>query len=208
MTGWLILLVLAAGAFAAVWRFARLDRAGLQLLAAALLLALAGYAWQGRPGAEGRPMRAVQRPPAPQTAFAAMRREVFGRFDAADAWLTVSEALLRSGDTAGAAGAIRSGLKGRPNNAVLWTGYGNALALHSGGLLTPAADLAFRRGIELAPRHPGPLLFYGIALAQNGRLDEARTAWRQALALAPPGAAWREPLAREVERLEQAPPPR
>lgn len=203
--GWLILLLLALAAFAAIWRFARLDRAGLQLLAAVLLLALAGYAWQGRPALEGSPARAAQRPPAPQTAFAAMRREVFGRFDAADAWLTVSEALLRSGDTAGAAGAIRSALRARPNNAILWTGYGNALALHAGGMLTPAADLAFRRGIGLAPRHPGPRLFYGVALAQNGRLDEARTAWRQALALAPANAGWREPLEQQLALLDQAP---
>ena len=40
--GWLILLALALAAFAAIWRLGGLDRAGVQLLAAALLLALAG----------------------------------------------------------------------------------------------------------------------------------------------------------------------
>jgi cytochrome c-type biogenesis protein CcmH/NrfG len=204
--GWLLILLLGAAALGLLWRFARPDTAGLQLLAAALLLAFAGYAWQGNPGLHGSPRRAAERPGVPETAFSAMRRDVFGQFDAADTWLTLSEAMLRSGDTAGAAGAIRAGLKARPTNAILWTGYGNALALHAGGLLSPGADLAFRRAIGLAPRHPGPLLFYGIALAQNGRLPEAERAWRRALALAPPNASWREPLEQQLALIASAPP--
>jgi cytochrome c-type biogenesis protein CcmH/NrfG len=202
--GWLILLILALAAFAAIWRSAGLDRAGVQFLAAALLLALAGYAWQGSPGLAGSPRRAAERPAPPQTAFSATRREMFGGFDRVDNWLTISEALARGGDTAGAAGVVRSALRKYPDNAVLWTGYGDVLVSHGGGLLSPAADLAFRRGIGLAPRHPGPRLFYGLALAQNGRLDEAGLAWRQALALSPAGSKWREGLEQQLRMLEQA----
>ena len=105
---------------------------------------------------------------------------------------------------AGAAGIVRSALRKYPDNAVLWTGYGDALVSHGGGLLSPAADLAFRRGISLAPRHPGPRIFYGLALAQNGRLDEAGIAWRQALALSPAGSKLREGLEQQLRMLEQA----
>ena len=205
--GWIPLLLLGAAALGLLWRLARPDAAGLQLLAAALLLAFAGYAWQGSPALGGSPRRAAERPPVPETAFSSMRRELFGQFDAADRWLTLAEAMHRSGNTAAAAGAIHAGLKARPTDAILWTGYGNALALHAGGLLTPAADLAFRRAIGLAPRHPGPLLFYGIALAQNGRLPEAEKAWQRALALAPPSASWREPLEQQLAMLAAAPAP-
>jgi cytochrome c-type biogenesis protein CcmH/NrfG len=202
--GWLIVMILALAAFAAVWRFGRLDRAGLQLLASALLLACAGYAWQGRPGVPGSPQAAAERPPVPETAFATLRQDMFGRFDTADRWLIMSDRYLSRGDTRQAAGLIRSALRAHPENAILWTGYGDALVLHGNGVLSPAADLAFRRAISLAPKHPGPRIFYGIALAQNGRLDEAELRWREALALSPADSAWREGLERQIEMARQA----
>jgi cytochrome c-type biogenesis protein CcmH/NrfG len=202
--GLLILLLLALAAFAAIWRLAGLDRAGAQLLASALLLACAGYAWQGSPGVGGSPQAAAVRPPVPETAFATLRKDMFGQFDRADWWLGIAEGRLRSGDTREAAGAIRSGIRANPGNATLWTGYGDALVLHGDGVLSPAADLAFRRAVSLAPKHPGPRLFYGIALAQNGRLEEAELAWRQALALSPAGAPWRDGLERQIAMVRQA----
>ena len=202
--GWLILLLLALAAFAAIWRFARLDRAGLQLLASALLLAAAGYAWQGSPGRAGSPSAAAERPPVPETAFITLRRDMFGQFDSADRWLTIAEGRLRRGDTREAAAVIRSAIRAHPRNAILWTGYGDALVLHGGGVLGPAADLAFRRAVSLAPKHPGPRLFHGIALAQNGRLEEAELRWRQALALSPADAPWREGLERQIGMVAQA----
>jgi cytochrome c-type biogenesis protein CcmH/NrfG len=202
--GWLVIVLLALAAFAAIWRFGRLDRAGLQLLASALLLALAGYAWQGSPGRPGSPQAAAERPPLPETAFATLRKDMFGQFDSADRWLTMSERYLSRGDTRQASGLIRSALRAHPENSILWTGYGDALLLHGNGLLSPAADLAFRRAISLAPKHPGPRIFYGIALAQNGRFDEAELSWRQALALSPADSPWREGLERQIEMARQA----
>ena len=202
--GLLVLLVLALASFAAIWRLAGLDRAAAQFLAAGLLLACAGYAWQGSPGLAGSPHGAAARPPVPETAFGTLRKDMFGQFDKADWWLGIAEGRLRSGDTREAAGAIRSGIRANPRNATLWTGYGDALVLHGNGLLSPAADLAFRRAVSLAPKHPGPRLFYGIALAQNGRLEEAELAWRQALALSPEGAPWRDGLEQQIEMVRQA----
>ena len=202
--GWAILLVLALGAFAAVWRFGRLDRAGLQLLAAALLLALAGYAWQGRPDLPGSPKAPPATQELPDSAFAQMRQDMLGRFDTADRWLTIAEGFQSRGDTRGGAGVIRSGLRAHPDNAILWIGYGNALIVHAGGLITPAAQLAFDRAAQLAPDHPAPRFFYGLALAQSGRLDEAERVWRALLASAPPGAQWRAGVEAQLQQLEQA----
>ena len=53
--GWLIIAVLTVLVFAGLWYFLRRETATLQFLGAALLIALAGYAWQGRPGMAGRP---------------------------------------------------------------------------------------------------------------------------------------------------------
>ena len=52
--GWLIFILLALAIFVALWRFARFDKAALQFLGAGLLLAMAGYVWQGQPGMPGQ----------------------------------------------------------------------------------------------------------------------------------------------------------
>jgi len=202
--GWILLLLLALAAFAAVWRFGRLDSAGLQLLAAALLLALAGYAWQGRPGLAGSPKAPSQAQALSDSAFARVRQDLIGRFDTADRWLTIAEGFQRRGDTRGGAGLIRSALREHPDNAILWIGYGDALVIHAGGLITPAAQLAFERAVALAPRHPAPRFFFGLALAQSGRLDEAERLWRELLEATPADGRWRAIVEAQLEQLEQA----
>jgi cytochrome c-type biogenesis protein CcmH/NrfG len=202
--GWLLLLALALAAAGLLWRFGGVRGPALQLLLAALLLAAAGYAWQGAPQLEGRPRATAARPMLPDTPFAVLRREMFGGFDRADSWLTISEGYHRRGDTAGAAGVLRSALRANPQNATLWAGYANALIVHGGGRLSPASDLAFRRSAGLAPKHPGPLLFYGAALLENGRVADAERVLRRALSLTPAKAPYREPVARQLRAIEDA----
>jgi cytochrome c-type biogenesis protein CcmH len=204
VTGWLIIAILALAVLAALWFFARLERSTAQFLASALLLAMAGYAWQGRPGLAGSPKRAPERVEIPDSEFASMRRGLLGQFDAADRWLNWAEALQRGGDTEGSAQMVQRGLHFHPRNANLWVAYGNALVVHADGLMTPAAELAFRRAAEIAPGHPGPKFFYGLALAQAGRLDEAERIWRDLLASAPPSAAWRGAIEERLQMIEQA----
>lgn len=188
---WLLIAGLAAVILAIFWRLLGFSRAALQLTAAALLVAAAGYAWQGRPGLPGSPAQAQVKPPPAESAFAALRPMFFQRFDAAGRWLTIAESYERRGDTANAVGLIRSGLRERPNHPALWIGLGNALVLHAGGMVTPAAELAFRRAAGLAPGHPAPPFFYGLALVQGGDLDKGERVWRRLLATAPTDAPWR-----------------
>ena len=201
--GWIILLLLALAMFAALWRFARLETGPLQFLLAALLVAFAGYAWQGRPNLEGAPRGTAQAriPPNP---FAEVRRDLFGGFDGADRWLVIAESFQRRGDLAGGAGVLRSALRAHPRSAVLWTGYGNALMLHAGGSMSPASDLAFRRAEALAPQHPAPRLFHGMALLTAGRVAEAERVWKEALALAPANARYRAGLEQQISMIEKA----
>ena len=76
--------------------------------------------------------------------------------------------------------------------------------LHGGGAISPAADLAFRRAIVLAPKHPAPRLFYGMALLTGGRFAEAERVWRETLALAPPNAGYRAGLEQQLAAIAQA----
>jgi cytochrome c-type biogenesis protein CcmH/NrfG len=189
--GWLIIIAMAAALLAALWRFAGFGRAALQLVAAALLLAMAGYAWQGRPGLAGAPVPPPARRQLPDTAFAETREELLGTFDAASRWLAFADFYHRSGDTYSAAVVIRQGIKAHPRDPDLWVGFGNALVIHADGMMTPAAQLAFDRAAKLAPDHPGPKFFYGLALAQGGRFDEAEKVWLNLLLHAPADAEWR-----------------
>ena len=189
--GWLTILVLALATLAALWRFLRVDKGALQFLGATLFLALAGYALQGRPHLGGKPKPPPERQEVPESEFAATRENMLGRFDRAWFWLNLAEGRQRRGDTKAGVDIIRSGLREDRNDADLWVGLGNALVVHADGMMTPAAQLAFQRAAELAPDHPGPRFFYGLALAQGGKLEEAESLWRALLATAPAGAEWR-----------------
>ena len=201
--GWLLIIGLAVLVLLALWRIAGFGRMGLQLAAAALLVGMAGYAWQGRPGLPGRPVPPPVRQDLPETAFAESREEMLGTVDTASRWLTIADHFHRSGDTYSAAGIIRAGIKAHPKDPDLWVGLGNALVIHADGMMTPAAELAFQRAAALAPDHPGPKFFYGLALAQTGRLDEAETIWLALLATAPPDAEWRPMVLERVQMIAQ-----
>lgn len=202
--GWLLIVLMAALVFVALWRFGRFDKAALQFLGAALLVACAGYAWQGRPDLEGKPVPPPAREKLPESTFAEVRGDMLGEFDVAARWLTIADSYHRKGDTVNAAGVINAAIREHPNNADLWVGLGNALVIHADGLMTPAAELAFQRAAAIAPDHPGPKFFYGLALAQGGKFDEAETIWRNILATSPPDVSWRPMIEERLTMLDQA----
>jgi len=189
--GWIVMILLASALLVLLWRFGGFGKAALQLLGAALLIAMAGYSWQGRPGLAGKPVPPPGRQDLPPTVFAQTREKILGTVDTAARWLTLADHYHEIGDTRSAVGIIRSGIRAHPRDGELWAGLGNALVIHASGMMTPAAELAFQRALRLAPEHPGPKFYYGLALAQGGKLDEAERLWREALAGARPDAPWR-----------------
>ena len=67
--GWITILIFAVVVFAGLWWFVR-GTAARQLVGAALFVALAGYAWQGRPGLAGSPKAPPARQQVPESEFA------------------------------------------------------------------------------------------------------------------------------------------
>lgn len=187
MNGWAILAALIALSVGALWLLG-LPRAMLQSAAAALLLGASGYALQGRPGLAGSP-RAEARS-ATVIPLAGARNAFFGEFTRSGHWLLMSDSMARKGNTADAAGILRSAVREHPRDVALWVGLGNALVDHA-GVLTPAAQLAYERAAELAPGHPAAPFFFGVALARSGDPAGAVEIWQQILADAPADASWR-----------------
>lgn len=172
----------------------------LTLAAAALALGAAGYALQGRPTLAGQPDRAASRAaPIPLTAA---RKALMGQFTAADTWMTISEGFAARGKSRDAVTIMNSAIRARPTDYAMWVGLGNALADHSRGL-TPAARFAFRRASELAPDHPAPPFFLGLAEARSGDPQRAVMLWREVLASAPANASWRPLVADALMAIER-----
>lgn len=202
--GWLLFLVAAALSGLLLWRFGRLGKGRIELLGAALMLAIAGYAWQGNPGVAGNPIRPVDQSsesePTPT-----ISTDARGQFSAENMWLSQADALVRAGKTKAAVAVLTGGTKRAPSNPDLWVGLGNALTVHNQGQISPASQFAFEKAAQLSPNHPGPPFFLGLGLAQTGKLDEAGQVWRALLARAPEGAPWKADLETRLAQINQLP---
>ena len=185
--GWISLAVLLLLAVAALWLM-RVRGPMLQLCVAFLLFGCAGYAVQGSPGLPGSPRAAA--PPGTILPMGPLRHAFFGQFNSEEAWMVMADSFASDGDTEGEAGVMSQAVKVHPDDYILWVGLGNALVDHA-GVLTPAAEYAYKHAAELAPGYPAPLYFFGLALARSGDRDGAIAAWKQGLANAPADAVWR-----------------
>jgi len=202
VTGWLPLIAIALSAAGLLW-ILRIRGAMLQLSAAALLFGAAGYAVQGQPGLSGSPRSAEQKaPPIPLTK---LRHAFFGTFGPTEHWFVISESYASRGETEDAVKALIAAVREHPGDPVLWVGLGNALTDHA-GMLTPASRLAFDRAAELAPGHPAPPFFLGLAMVRSGDPQDGVALWQKLLADAPGNASWR-PLVEDAIRVVRTPPP-
>ena len=204
MLGWALFILIAAATGLLLWRFGRLDRNGLELTGAALLLALAGYAWQGRPGVPGHPVESVDAADNGEVPED-LRKTFASSMNAEGQWLSLADALIQAGRPRAAVSLLAEASRKVPENPDIWVGFGNALVVHGGGQMSPAAQFAFERAAAISPNHPGPPFFLGLGLAQSGKLDEAGAVWRALLARAPANAPWRADLEARLGQINQLP---
>jgi cytochrome c-type biogenesis protein CcmH len=204
MTGWLLAGLLALICFGVLAIVLKVPRNAWTAVGAALLMGLAGYALQGRPGLPGAPRAAAPKLLGNEQQMIEARRALSGGGQSLsdNNWVIISDALARHGQYADAADVLLGAVQKDPNNAEAWLALGNALVGHAEGTLTPAALYAYRHAAAAAPDKPGPPYFLGLALAQSGRFGEARTLWAKLLAATPPDAPWRSDLEGKLERLD------
>ncbi len=199
---WAIILLIAAAAFGIMAFVLKMPRAGWELTGAALLVGIAGYALQGAPSLPGSPKAPVENKRAADEALLKQRQQMGAGFAKGQSWMILADGLARQGQFGAAAEVLRKGTQQFPQDADMWVSLGNALVGHSDGVISPAAQFAFQRAANIDPAHPGPPFFMGLALAQSGRLPEARAMWAELLARSPQDAPYRADLAARVQRID------
>ncbi|MDP3551060.1 MAG: tetratricopeptide repeat protein [Novosphingobium sp.] len=199
---WVIVLLIAAAAFGVMAFALRMPRAGWELAGAALLVGIAGYALQGMPSMPGAPKAPIENKRAADEALIKQRQQMGNGFAKGASWMILADGLARQGQFGAAAEVLRKGTQQFPQDADLWVSLGNALVGHSDGMITPAAQFAFQKAASIDPAHPGPPFFMGLALAQSGRLPDARAVWSELLERSPADAPWRADLAARIQRID------
>lgn len=204
--GWILLIGLSLLVFGGLLWLGKLPRVAYELTGAALLLGIAGYAWQGQPGMAGVSVQPAEQANSFDDSTIGSRNDMGERFGSAREWLVFSDSLNRSGKHGAAANYLRNGVKEHPEDPDLWLGLGNALVVHADGLITPAAQFAFQKAADISPEHPGPPFFLGLAFVQSGKIDQARAIWSELLARAPEKATWKADLESRLAALEKMQP--
>ncbi|MDB5725340.1 MAG: tetratricopeptide 4 [Novosphingobium sp.] len=199
---WVLVILLALAAFVAMSWALKAPRSGREAIGAALLLGMAGYAAQSHPSLPGSPTTARETVSGNPEALTA-RQKLAGNPPGTDKWIVIADGMARHGQFADAATVLRGSVAKNPKNGEAWLAMANALVSHADQRLSPAAILAFRRAQDAAPGNPGPPYFFGLALAQSGRLQDARTMWADLLARSPADAPWRADLILRLQELDQ-----
>ena len=96
MTGWIIAFGIAILVMVALCFVGRIPRVTREIVAAALLVGLAGYVWQGHPGLAGAPRHvAAEKEAQFDEKLAERRRSLAERYGPAGQWLIMSDSYGR-----------------------------------------------------------------------------------------------------------------
>ncbi|MEW6577506.1 MAG: hypothetical protein AB1408_14250 [Pseudomonadota bacterium] len=202
MIGWIIMIGTGLVSALAILAFAKGRRQLWQPVAATVVLAMAGYAWQGRPelsSSEAQPIAAER---GAAEALLKMRSDMDQNFGVAKMWLVTADGFARDGSYSAAAGYIQAGLREHPDNPDLWSALGLVLMLASDGEMTPPAKLAFDKARTLAPNLPAPDYFEGLAALFDRKPDITISKWNMVLERATPKAKWRPAVESQLAGLE------
>lgn len=203
MISWFILILMASTVFGAILWAVKPPRGVSQALAATLMLGMAGYALQGRPTLLAAPAKPSSAQGQEAAAFITMRAEMDDPYGPAKNWLVTADAFARSGNYRLSSSFIQSGLKENPRSADLWAALGVQLFLAGEGRMSTPALYAFDRARTLAPDHPAPDYFAGLATLFEGNVEGAKSLWGKLLDNAPKRAKWRPRLESQYAGLLQ-----
>jgi cytochrome c-type biogenesis protein CcmH/NrfG len=197
---WLAVIAVAVCALLAAMK---VDRLLWSMVASALMLGAAGYAWQGQPALAGHPATTGLAPTPDDSAMLDLRDQMLERYTGAAAYLVAADAMTRIGDRRAAVQVLLGGIRIAPKSLVLWTGLANALSAHDANQVSPPALFGFQQAMRLAPKHPAPPFFLGLAYVRAGDFAKARPYWARALALTPADISYRGEIATRLALLDR-----
>ncbi|RKF21990.1 tetratricopeptide repeat protein [Altericroceibacterium spongiae] len=201
---WILAIGLALMSFVAMIFLFHLPRMVWSAILAALMLGLAGYAFQGHPNERGYPSPYRDIAPEDGWALVEARKEVIGEaHQSANNHMLVADALMRKGQYANAAAVLERLVQDNPNDVEGWVALGNALVEQAEGHLTPAAIVSFEHAQKVDPENLAPAFFIGATHLRQGELIEGRKTWAQALEKASEKTWWRNELQMRLDRLDE-----
>ncbi|MBS3650786.1 c-type cytochrome biogenesis protein CcmI [Pseudaminobacter sp. 19-2017] len=106
-------------------------------------------------------------------------------------WDVLAPVYLRTGRFADSVAAYRSSIRLEGETPARLSGLGEAIAGAAGGIVTAEARAAFAKAAELDTKDPKARFYLATADAQEGKLEDAATAWRKMLQDLPAESPWR-----------------
>ena len=192
---------------AAVAATARSSRSARALgMAAVLMVPLVSwgiYAAIGSPDLPSQPLQTrLAKNPAEATVDELVARaeaHLAANPDDGRGWDVLAPIYARLGRYGEAVTAYRNAIRLDGESGVRQSGLGEALAAAAGGLVTAEAQAAFSRALELEPGQPKANFFLASALAQEGKVAEALSAWQAMMITLPADSPWRDVVAQAVQ---------
>lgn len=164
------------------------------------------YGWVGSAGMPGQPLQArLEANPEDNTLpelVARAERHLADNPEDARGWSLVAPIYLRIGRAADAVAAYRNAIDLSSTAADLEAGLGEALTVAAGGTITADAVEAFERALAIDPATAKAQFFLAGAMAQEGRLDEARERLNRMIAQQAQDSPWRQMAVRALASLD------
>lgn len=188
------------------------NRRLVHILSALLVpvIAVSLYLREGSPQLPGVPRAARLEKAAETGDFAALIAKVEDHLaenpDDAQGWGVLAPAYKRDGRWEDAANAYSQILRLSSATAGSLADYAEALVFAKQGLVTADARKAFTEAARLDPKMPKVRFYLALALKQEGKPDEAKTAMTALLGDSADDAPWRPMLEKELADLGSRPP--
>ncbi|PTW57636.1 cytochrome c-type biogenesis protein CcmH [Breoghania corrubedonensis] len=121
-------------------------------------------------------------------------------------WDVIAPAYMRMGRAGDAAKAYANAIRLLGENAPRRANQGEAIVAANDGVVTAEAREAFERAVKLAPGMVKPRFYLALGLGQEGKKDEAISAWQTLLKDAQGNEAWVPMAQAELRELGVATP--
>lgn len=185
----------------------RLQAAKICALVLLPAIVLGTYIFLGSPEMEDQPLLARLSAPTDQqpvdVLVARVERHLSENPQDGEGWAILAPVYLTIGQPSASARAYSNAIRILGPREDWLSDMGEALTVANQGVVTTQATEAFQAAIEIDPNAVKPRFFLAIALAQEGRKEDAINAWESLLEGAPESALWVNAAKRELAGLKE-----